>query len=230
MARLIAALIRHGDYQQLAETPSALQPFPLTEIGKQQAKQAALEMRVQCATQNWQINPVIASSKLLRAWQTADILAQDLFANTAIIQEHIALAERQVGSVANLSVTQIEQIIRDDPRYDTLPKNWKSNSHFCLPFQGAESLLEAGQRVAVYLEQQMQTLTLQKQDQVQLFVGHGAAFRHAAYHLGVLQFEQIAQLSMYHCQPIYIERQAEGQWQHIAGAWKIRANNSHYTD
>jgi len=230
MARFIAALIRHGDYQQLAETPSALQPFPLTEIGRQQAKQAALDISLQCVAQNWQINPIIASSKLLRAWQTADILAKDLLANKSIIQEYIELAERQVGSVANLSVTQIEQIISADPRYDSLPKNWKSNSHFCLPFQGAESLLEAGQRVAACLEQQMQALIPQKQDQLQIFVGHGAAFRHAAYHLGVLHFEQIAQLSMYHCQPVYIERQSNGRWQHIVGDWKVREKNSHYTD
>mgnify|MGYP001813638453 CR=1 FL=1 len=34
MARTIAALIRHGEYQQQADTPSAHQPYALTAQGK----------------------------------------------------------------------------------------------------------------------------------------------------------------------------------------------------
>lgn len=41
MPRLIAALIRHAEYQQLPDTPSAHQPFALTTTGEQQERAAA---------------------------------------------------------------------------------------------------------------------------------------------------------------------------------------------
>lgn len=233
MSRLIAALIRHADYQQLADTPSALQPFQLTEEGFEQASSAAKLITRQCLQQGWEINPDIACSKQLRAWQTASTLAESLAQHTNYsIEEYTELAERHVGSVANLAVKDVEKIVKLDPRYPDLPENWKSNSHFCLPFQGAESLFESGKRVADFLQQQMQNRLKQaySTDQLHLFIGHGAAFRHAAYHLGVLQFEQIAQLSMHHCQPIYLEYTAENKWQHIAGNWKVRQTNTQYTD
>jgi 2,3-bisphosphoglycerate-dependent phosphoglycerate mutase len=67
-------------------------------------------------------------------------------------------------------------------------------------------------------------------DTLQLFVGHGAAFRHAAHCLGVLAFEQIARLSMYHARPVYLEYLPDGRWQHIGGAWKMRAGSAGHTD
>jgi len=67
-------------------------------------------------------------------------------------------------------------------------------------------------------------------DTIKLFVGHGAAFRHAAFHLDILEFEQIAKLSMYHGQPIYIELLKNNQWVHIMGDWKIRGKTTQYTD
>jgi 2,3-bisphosphoglycerate-dependent phosphoglycerate mutase len=72
MAKVIAALIRHGDYQQLTDTPSAHQPFPLTEKGFFQANTLADLIEERCTQFKCQINPVIASSRLLRAWQTDD--------------------------------------------------------------------------------------------------------------------------------------------------------------
>jgi len=231
MTKVIAALIRHGDYQQLADTPSAHQPFPLTEKGFFQANALASLIKEQCAQLNCQINPVIASSRLLRAWQTANTLAQNLNSSEYSVQEYTDLAERGVGSAANLSTQQITDIVQQDPRYSNLPKGWKSDSHFCLPFQGAESLLDAGWRVANLLHSEMQVLQQQsKTNQIKVFVGHGAAFRHAAHHLGVLQYEQIAQLSMFHCQPIFIEYCAKNSWKHIAGEWKVRSAHSQFTD
>ncbi|MCF7971648.1 MAG: phosphoglycerate mutase family protein [Methylococcaceae bacterium] len=231
MAKTIAALIRHGDYQQLLNTPSAHQPFPLTEKGFAQAHALALLIKEQGARLNCQINPVIACSRLLRAWQTADTLAQSLNSSEYSVQEYSDLAERSVGSAANLSIQQITDIVQQDPRFNGLPKGWKSDSHFCLPFQGAESLLDAGWRVATLLRAEMQVLQQQSQtDQIKIFVGHGAAFRHAAYYLGLLQYEQIAQLSMFHCQPIFIEYQNENSWKPIAGAWKERSAHSQFTD
>jgi hypothetical protein len=48
--------------------------------------------------------------------------------------------------------------------------------------------------------------------------------------MGVLSFEQIAQLSMYHAQPVYLEYLAQGGWRHVGGEWKVRARHSEYTD
>ena len=140
-----------------------------------------------------------------------------------------ALAERSVGSAANLSVDKITELIHQDPRYPDPPPDWKANSHYRLPLQGAESLLEAGERVASHLVARMNALRGEiKSDSLKLFVGHGAAFRHAAFQLGVLQFEQIAELSMYHSRPVYLEYLYNRSWRHVQGEWKIRgADNGH---
>ena len=234
MPRLIAAIIRHGDYRQLSKTPSAHQPFPLTEKGIDQAREAATAIREIIATNNWLLSPSVESSQLLRAWQTAKLLIDeltDLFPQPAVLTGHDELAERGLGSAANLTIGQIEQIIRDDPRFDDLPADWKSNSHFRLPLQGAESLMDAGERVANQLQESMESLAQSaNSDTLQLFIGHGAAFRHAAYHLGILAFEDIAKLSMYHAVPVYLEYTVEGVWKHIDGNWKVRSRHSEYRD
>ena len=221
MPRLIAALIRHGDYHQLPDTPSAHQPFPLTEKGRDQAVQAAARIQRQAESEGWNIHSKVHSSQLLRAWETAGLIAGGLEGELNI-SSFADLAERGMGSAANLTVQQIEAIIQADPRFDPLPRDWKSNSHFCLPLQGAESLLQAGQRVAGHLEQSMKELAGHAVgDTLMLFVGHGAAIRHAAYVLGVLRFDEIATLSMYHAEPVYIEYTEQG-WKHVAGNWKVR--------
>jgi 2,3-bisphosphoglycerate-dependent phosphoglycerate mutase len=176
----------------------------------------------------------VDSSQLLRAWQTASIITEELkelFPNSPEVTGYDALAERGMGSAANLTIKEIEKIIQDDPRYPELPADWKSNSRFRLPLQGAESLLEAGERVAAHLNRQMATLAeTVETDTLKLFVGHGAAFRHAAYHMGVLEFADIARLSMYHARPVYLEYLLGGEWQHIDGEWKVRSKYSEYTD
>jgi len=230
MARLIAALVRHGDYAQLPETPSAHQPFPLNAAGEQHAREAAALLRDACARNGWQPEPCIDSSRMLRAWQTAQIIADelaDLLPSGFSVSSFDALAERCVGAAANLSVAQIEAVIRCDPRFPDLPEGWKSDSHYRLPLQGAESLAEAGERVAVHLRQRIAGLaaapgvTLLK-----LFVGHGAAMRHAAWQLGVLGFEQVAQLSMFHGRPVFIECLPDGSWCHAGGDWKVRSQGA----
>lgn len=238
MARLIVALIRHGDYAQLPDTPSAHQPFGLTEKGCKQAQEAAVEIEKLLQQERWQLHHEIICSHLLRAWQTAQKLSQKLseslahgFTQPPQLSETPALAERGLGIAGNLTTKQIEAVIAQDPRYPTPPKDWKSNSHYQLPLPGAESLLQAGQRVASYIQDRTETLAQQVQvDTLQLFVGHGAAFRHCAHHLGVLPFEEIAKLSMYHAQPVYLEYEAGGHWSHIAGKWKLRPNHSDYND
>jgi len=232
--RLIAGFIRHGDYHQLADVPSALQPFDLNDQGKSQALHAASLIKAVLQKNNWQLFPVVDSSRLLRAWQTAKLITENLTSELdepAEIQCFDDLAERSVGAVANLTIEQIEDIVKQDPRYESLPVDWKSNSHFCLPFQGAESLMSAGERVANHVTQQMNQLqNCVTEDTVKLFVGHGAAFRHAAFHLGLLNFEQIRQLSMYHAHPVFLEYIGDKQWRHLAGDWKVRGKSASFTD
>lgn len=234
MPRTIAALIRHGDYRQLADTPSALQPFPLTPLGCDHAAAAADTVAKALEQYSWSLAPAIDSSLQLRAWQTADIIRQQLqTAGDAVLQveSFSALAERSMGSAANLSIQQIESVLAQDPRYATPPSNWKARSDYQLPLQDAESLNQAGQRVAGHLQAQMQSLQeVVSADTLKLFVGHGASFRHAAWQLGVLQFAQIAQLSMYHGSPVFLEYHKDGSWSHTAGNWKQRKPAEENTD
>ena len=233
MARLIAALIRHGDYHQLPDTPSAHQPWPLNSTGETRAQEGAQQLHDLIVRNNWTLVPSIDSSRLLRAWQTAVIFADglaDLAASTPQIESYDELAERGVGSLANLTIAQIEAILHEDPRVSDPPADWKADSRYRLPLQGAESLLEAGERGAGHLSKSMAALPPGDHDRVKVFVGHGAAFRHAAYHLGVLAFEQIRQLSMFHCRPVMIEYLPGGQWRHDEGDWKVRSEFSRFTD
>lgn len=161
----------------------------------------------------------------LRAYETASILAEQLGLD---LLETEALCERRLGAAANLTVEEIESVIRTDPRYPDLPEGWKSKSHFRLPLPGAESLWMAGARVATHIESRCRAVAAaasrddQTGDLLVIFVGHGASFRHAAVDLGVLQAAQLPSLSMHHAQPVILERTAEGTWRHDSGEWKLR--------
>ena len=230
MPRLIAVLIRHGDYHQLPDTPSAHQPFPLNNKGREQAAQAVQILREVMVGRGWRLLPVIDCSRMLRAWETARIFADglaDLSSLAPTLEEFDELAERGLGCAANLTVAQIDGILAQDPRHVAPPPNWKADSRYRLPLQGAESLLDAGARVAAHLSTRMAAAS---GEGVKLFVGHGAAFRHAAYHLGVLEYEQIARLSMYHARPVFLQYLQPGEWRHIAGDWKVRDKDSRYMD
>ena len=233
MARRIAALLRHGDYCQRPDTPSALQPFPLNAAGEQQARAGASQLIDDLRGRDWQLHPVIDSSRLLRGWQTAQLVCEELAHLSGIsceVESFSDLAERSVGSAANLTVAEIEAIVEADPRYPSLPPDWKADSHFCLPLQGAESLLQAGERVAAHLRERMAQLGDVPHDCVKLFVGHGAAFRHAACVLGAMPFGDIARLSMFHAVPVYLEMSDNGDWHHVGGEWKIRDARSESLD
>lgn len=217
------ALIRHGEYAQLANTPSALQPYPLTEKGAQDVREQARQFGEWLSGSGYQLNAEIHCSTLLRAWQTADIYRQELiplFVEPPRLCSFSALCERSVGALANLSVEEIERIVALDPRLAPLPEGWKSASDFRLPFDGAESLLEAGERVADHL-QALLVPPPQEAARIQLVVGHGASIRHAGYHLNVIPFSDIKRLSMFHGHPVVYERHQHG-WNRLYGNWKQR--------
>ncbi|MCO8122198.1 histidine phosphatase family protein [Stieleria sp. TO1_6] len=227
MSERICILLRHGDYHQLAHTPSAHQPFPLNANGQAQAEAGVESVRRLVQQQGWSIQPEVHSSILLRAWQTARIIVDGLPECERIIETD-QLTERCVGSGANLTKQQIERVIDQDPRYASLPANWKSDSQFRLPFVGAESLLDAGRRVADYIERTMQRVS--GDGQAVLFIGHGASFRHAAHCLGVLSLDRVSSLSMYHARPVALALSADGHWHHAGGDWKPRHAATQYTD
>lgn len=225
MSDRFAILLRHGAYHQKSGAPSALQPYGLTAAGQQEAAAAAAELAGLAGTEGWCIDPEIVSSRQQRAWQTAATLAAELSAPTGHsfrVLEDEALAERSVGAFANLTIAEIEDILDQDPRYVRPPQNWKSDSHYKLPAQGAESLMEAGARVAQCLVSHMNRLAGAPEANARIFVGHGASLRHAAHHLGVLGLEDIRRLSMHHARPIVLKRTQEGTWHHHSGSWKER--------
>lgn len=241
MPILIAALIRHGEYHQLADTPSAHQPFPLNREGEEHARAAAQAVFEAMQRNNWQLIRSIDCSHMLRAWQTAHIIADQLHGlldSEITLESFDALAERGLGCAANLTLHEIEAVIQQDPRFPELPPGWKADSRLRLPLQGAESLLEAGERVAGHLNLRMAALADERRGathahgatgRLKLFAGHGGAFRHAAYHLGLLKFEQLASLSMFHGRPVFLEYSASG-WRHIEGEWKPRWRASEADD
>ncbi|MBN9671872.1 histidine phosphatase family protein [Roseibium aggregatum] len=220
-----AILVRHGEYQQKPGTPSALQPFALTKTGKTQALDVGRELAALARTHGFRLSAEICCSRQQRAWQTATLLARTLSEEAAQdlhVTEDEALAERSVGAFANLTIPEIEQILIDDPRYEVPPENWKSNSHYKLPAQGAESLMDAGQRVAAFLSSKTADLSGAPGPDTRIFVGHGASLRHAAHFLGVLHFDEIRHLSMHYAKPVVLKRGANDIWTHHSGAWKER--------
>ncbi|MGB0722289.1 MAG: histidine phosphatase family protein [Gammaproteobacteria bacterium] len=224
MARLVVALIRHGAYHQLPGVPSAHQPFALTELGRDQAHGCGRSIDAYARANGLTVHPVIDASAQLRAWQTGELIRASLPGVTAV-ESHEALAERGLGSAANLTVEQIEAALAADPRFEAPPPGWKSDSHYRLPLQGAESLMEAGTRVAEHLRARAAALHGHglRRDTLKIIVAHGAALRHGAHKLGILPFERIAALSMFHATPVYFEVSENGRWRQVGGEWKVRA-------
>lgn len=222
MQNSVLAIMRHAEYEQPSGVPSAWLPHPLTAVGEQQAIEAATGLRRFLDEQGLQLDPVGHSSTMLRAWQTAIIIAEQLGMHD--VQQFDDLAERSVGAVANLTTTEIERLMAMDPRYKAPPEGWKSNSDFRLPFQGAESLREAGDRVAGHLRGCMDQLDQAAGPTLRLVVAHGASIRHAAMHLGLLTAEGVGKVSMYHAQPIFVSRRND-DWCIIEGTWKARGGS-----
>jgi len=226
MPRVIMALLRHGAYDQPPDVPSAHLPYPLNEAGREQARNAVSLVLDTAAGEHWEIDTTLDSSRLLRAAETATLMAHGFAARQDRpfrVVEYDELAERSVGSAANLTTDRIDAILRIDPRCAPLPSNWQRDGFYRLPLQGAESLIQAGERVARHLEARASQMAgRQANDVVKVVVGHGGSFRYAAVRLGILRADDAARLSMHHCAPIYLERRDAFTWVQVAGAWKER--------
>lgn len=225
MPRVIAALMRHGHYHQPPHTPSAHLPYPLTELGESQADAGGVGVAEVAAEMGWTLDSVIETSHLLRAWQTGSIIARrwsEEYGRPFDVSSFEELAERCVGSAANLSESEIDEIVRQDPRL-SLPADWRLDSRLRLPFSGAESLMESGLRVLGHLDRRFSGLAREvRTDTVRLVVGHGGSIRHAAIHMGILTLEEVGKLSMENGATVYFERESDGGWKHVLGEWKVR--------
>jgi 2,3-bisphosphoglycerate-dependent phosphoglycerate mutase len=145
----------------------------------------------------------------------------------AVLQAYDDLSERNLGSANNLTIAHIEGILNADPRLSDWPLDWKSNSTYRLPLPGAESLMDAGRRVAGRLHQINRMF---EANTLVPIIGHGAAFRHAAHQLGVLELDEIQRLSMGHAKPVCLQQARSGLWTVVAGAWKVRGSETTWTD
>lgn len=215
------AFIRHGAYHQPAEVPSALLPHPLTKEGINHAKEGALELLRCLQSANLEIFETLYCSTSLRAYQTAEILLSELENKTKkkfTLQQSEDLCERSVGAMANLTISEIEKIMEKDSRYEVPQKGWKSRPEFKLPYKGAESLIEAGVRVGSFVKDRISSLKTRK---LIIFVGHGAAFRFAAYHLGHWDIKTASAHSMYHGRPVLLKYENQ-KLVHNLGEWKKR--------
>jgi len=224
--RVLFALSRHGSYEQPESVPSAHLPYGLTPEGKQQVNGLIEEVLGFCRQEDCVLDAVIATSPLLRAWQTASIAARkisrDVGFEVRVVEDH-ALTERCLGSLANLTTDQIVRVVSSDPRFKAPPSDWKTNANYRLPMPGAESLRSAGERVANCLTQAASRLAQEsKRDCLRLVIGHGGSICHAAVTLELLHADRVTALSMHHCRPVFWEWTSSGSFRHVAGEWKIR--------
>jgi 2,3-bisphosphoglycerate-dependent phosphoglycerate mutase len=234
MVKRVLAWIRHGEYAQPPGVPSAHLPHGLTARGREQSRAAAQAIWQYALDHRLTLDPVIDCSRMRRAWETASLLGEELLrigGPALLVEEFGELAERCLGASANLTVDEIESVLAADPRFASPAPGWKRDPHYTLPLQGAESLAQAGERVARHVLRR--TPATGDSPSLKLFVGHGGAFRHAAGWLGLLSFDDLQSLSMHHAVPIYFEHrpapsQAPGasgdRLVTVAGEWRQRTD------
>lgn len=219
--RRVAAFVRHGHFDRPEGTASAHSPRPLSPTGRAQADGAAARIAALCADHGLEIDKRIEASQLLRAWETANVLSASLERETGrrhhVIQRD-ELIERGLGSAANLSLDQIATLLAADPRIGPLPEGWRRMPEFRLPLPGAESLMQAGARVAARVAASVDSIPDDDPtDVARLFVAHSGCLRHAAVVLGAIDVRHVAGLSLGFLGCVLLEKLPSGQWVHLAG-------------
>jgi broad specificity phosphatase PhoE len=222
--RRIAGLVRHGHFDRPDGVASAHSLFPLSEQGRDQARQAADPILEFCEEFGLELDPRIESSQLLRAWQTAELIAKALMTRTGKrfhVLQRDELVERGLGSCANMTFESIQTMLAKDPRLGSLPAGWRRMPEFRLPVQGAESLMQAGARTATRIATSLESIpAADPKDLMRLFVAHSGCLRHAAVQLGALDVRLVSGLSMDFAQTALLEKLPNGDWVHIAGQFR----------
>ena len=224
--RRIAAFVRHGHFDRPKDVASAHSLFPLSERGRDQARRAADPILELCEELGVELDPRIEASQLLRAWETAILIAESLTARTGKrfhVLQRDEIVERGLGSCANMTFDEIRTMLAADPRLGTLPDGWRRMPEFRLPVQGAESLMQAGARTATRVATSLDSIPSEDpRDLMRVFVAHSGCLRHAAVQLGALDVRVVPGLSMDFAQAVFIEKLPNGDWVHIAGQFKKR--------
>src|SRR5262245_44884616 len=136
MAQRALAWIRHGEYAQPPGVPSAHLPHGLTARGREQAAAAARAVWGHAESHALELEVEIDCSRLLRAWETATLMARELEGlgcRALVVREFDDLAERSLGAAANLTIEQIEAVLAADPRFEVPPSGWKRDPSYVLP-------------------------------------------------------------------------------------------------
>jgi 2,3-bisphosphoglycerate-dependent phosphoglycerate mutase len=218
--------VRHGRFPRPEHVASAHLPLPLSEEGRAEARAAVEPLIAAADALDLQIDATLEASRLLRATETAWILAEGLEAALGRpfrVEERDELLERGLGSCANLRFDQIETLLGQDPRLPELPAGWRRMPDFRLPVPGAESLLTAGRRTAARIDESLAAMDpADGSDRLRIFVAHGGCLRHAAVAKGVLEIERVPTVTMDYVQSVFFEREPDGDWTQIAGEWKKR--------
>ena len=219
--RRVAAFIRHGDFNRPPNTASAHSPRALSPLGRSQAEAAVAPIAALCEEHRLTIDKRIEASQLLRAWETANVLATGLASETGV-RHHVIqrdeLIERGLGSAANLTFDAIAELLSKDKRLGPLPKGWRRMPEFRLPLPGAESLMQAGSRVAARVAASIDAIPDDDPaDIARLFVAHSGCLRHAAVALGAIDVRHVAELSMGFLGCVLLEKKPNGEWVHLAG-------------
>lgn len=97
----VLAWIRHGEYAQRNDVPSAHVPHGLTPHGREQALVAAQAVWQFAQQQGLELAPAVDCSCLRRAWETAHLMTRELNrlgAPALAVHEFEELAERSLGS------------------------------------------------------------------------------------------------------------------------------------
>jgi 2,3-bisphosphoglycerate-dependent phosphoglycerate mutase len=222
--RRIAGLIRHGHFDRPDDVASAHSLFPLSEHGRDQARHAADPILEFCDELGLELDPRIEASQLLRAWETANLIATSLATRTGKrfhVLQRDELVERSLGSCANMTFDSIRAMLAEDPRLGLLPDGWRRMPEFRLPVQGAESLMQAGARTATRIATSLDSIPAEDpRDLMRLFVAHSGCLRHAVVQLGALDVRVVSGLSMGFTQAALLEKLPNGDWVHIAGQFR----------
>jgi 2,3-bisphosphoglycerate-dependent phosphoglycerate mutase len=222
--RRVAAFVRHGHFDRPEGTASAHSLYPLSPEGRGQAQLGAGPILEMCEDLGLELDSRIEASQLLRAWETAKLVGESLTERTGqnfyVIQRD-ELIERGLGSATNLRFERIEEMLAADPRLGPLPEGWRRMPEFRLPVQGAESLMQAGARVAARVAMSLDSIpAADSRDVVRLFVAHSGCLRHAAVALGALDVRTVPGLSMDFAQTVMLEKLPNGGWVHVAGQFR----------